>query len=151
MYQGLNQAQRRMTTFQRNVNSIMGKVASIFATVKIGETIKNSVQDAMSVETSIENLNRTLQSSSQAFQQWANSQSQAYGMSTQEAYKYGATFSNLISSFQSDSSQIANSTEDLMKATAIVASKTGRTFEDASERIRSGLLGSTEAIILSVA
>lgn len=129
----------------------MGKVASIFATVKIGETIKNSVQDAMSVETSIENLNRTLQDSSQAFQQWANSQAQAYGMSSQEAYKYGSTYSNLISSFQSDTNQLAGSTQELMKVTAIVSSKTGRSFEETAERIRSGLLGSTEAIILSVA
>lgn len=151
MYQGLNQAQRRMTTFQRSVNSIMNKIAATFGTIKIGETIKNGVQDAMSVETSIDNLNRTMQESSKMFQQWADTQSQAYGMSKQEAYKYGATFSNLISSFQSDTGQITNSTQELMKATAIVASKTGRTFEDTSERIRSGLLGSTEAIILSVA
>lgn len=146
MYQGLNQAQRRLTTFQRGIDSVMGKIASALASIKIGETIKNGVQDAMSVETSIENLNRTLQENSNIFQNWANTQAQAYGMSTQEAYKYGSTFSNLISSFQSDTSQITNSTQELMKATAIVASNTGRTFEDTSERIRSGLLGSTEAI-----
>lgn len=146
MNSGLNNAQQRLTRFQRNVNSIMSKVAAVFATIKIGELVKNGVQDAMSVETSIENLNRTLQDSSKNFQNWANSQAQSYGMSTQEAYKYGSTFSNLISSFQSDSTKIANSTQELMKATAIVASKTGRTFEDASERIRSGMLGSTEAI-----
>ncbi|RJE88629.1 hypothetical protein D3P07_11590 [Paenibacillus sp. 1011MAR3C5] len=39
-----------------------------------------------------------------------------------------------------------NRTQDLLKASAVVASSTGRTMEDVMERIRSGLLGNTEAI-----
>lgn len=146
MQTGLNKAQKSLSNFQRNVSSIMGKVAAIFATIKIGELIKDSVQDAMSVETSIENINRTMQGSAKAFGDWVKSQSQAYGMSIQEGYKYGSTYSNLISSFQSNTKEIANSTQELMKATSIIASKTGRSFEDTAERIRSGMLGSTEAI-----
>ncbi|MDU2491700.1 MAG: hypothetical protein E7D27_14125 [Clostridium celatum] len=146
MQTGLNKAQKSLSNFQRNVSSIMGKVAAIFATIKIGEVIKDSVKDAMSVETSIENINRTMQGSAKAFGEWVKSQSQAYGMSIQEGYKYGSTYSNLISSFQSNTKEIANSTQELMKATSIIASKTGRTFEDTAERIRSGMLGSTEAI-----
>lgn len=146
MQTGLNKAQKSLSNFQRNVSSIMGKVAAIFATIKIGELIKDGVQDAMSVETSIENINRTMQGSAKAFGDWVKSQSQAYGMSIQEGYKYGSTYSNLISSFQSNTKEIANSTQELMKATSIIASKTGRTFEDTAERIRSGMLGSTEAI-----
>lgn len=146
MQTGLNKAQKSLSNFQRNVSSIMGKVAAIFATIKIGELIKDSVEDAMSVETSIENINRTMQSSAKAFGDWVKSQSQAYGMSIQEGYKYGSTYSNLISSFQSNTKEIANSTQELMKATSIIASKTGRTFKDTAERIRSGMLGSTEAI-----
>ncbi|MDU6296812.1 hypothetical protein [Clostridium celatum] len=146
MQTGLNKAQKSLSNFQRNVSSIMGKVATIFATIKIGELIKDGVKDAMSVETSIENINRTMQDSAKAFGEWVKSQSQAYGMSIQEGYKYGSTYSNLISSFQSNTKEIANSTQELMKATSIIASKTGRTFEDTAERIRSGMLGSTEAI-----
>lgn len=146
MQTGLNKAQKSLSNFQRNVSNIMGKVAAIFATIKIGELIKDGVEDAMSVESSIENINRTMQGSAKAFGDWVKSQSQAYGMSIQEGYKYGSTYSNLISSFQSNTKEIANSTQELMKATSIIASKTGRTFEDTAERIRSGMLGSTEAI-----
>ena len=146
MQSGLNKAQRSLSNFQRNVSSIMGKVATVLAAVKIGEVIKDGVKDAMSVETSIENINRTMQGSAKVFGDWVKSQSQAYGMSVQEGYKYGSTYSNLISSFQSNTKEIANSTHELMKATSIIASKTGRTFEDTAERIRSGMLGSTEAI-----
>lgn len=146
MQSGLNKAQKSLSNFQRNVSSIMGKVATVLAAVKIGEVIKDSVKDAMSVETSIENINRTMQGSAKAFGDWVKSQSQAYGMSIKEGYKYGSTYSNLISSFQSNTKEIANSTQELMKATSIISSKTGRTFEDTAERIRSGMLGSTEAI-----
>lgn len=146
MQKGLNKAQKSLNNFQSNVKSIMGKVATAFAAIKLGELIKDSVKDAMSVETSIENINRTMQGSAKAFGEWVKSQSKAYGMSIKEGYKYGSTYSNLISSFQSDSQKIADSTQELMKATAIISSKTGRTFEDTAERIRSGMLGSTEAI-----
>lgn len=146
MQAGLNKAQKSLNAFQRNVNSIMGKVATILGAVKIGSIIKDGVKDAMGVETSIENINRTMQSSAKAFGDWIKTQSQAYGMSIQEGYKYGSTYSNLISSFESNTKKIANNTQELMKATSIIASKTGRTFEDTAERIRSGMLGSTEAI-----
>ena len=146
MQKGLNKAQKSLSNFQSNVKSVMGKVAAVFATIKIGGLIKDSVKDAMSVESSIENINRTMQNSAKYFGDWVKSQSQAYGMSIQEGYKYGSTYSNLISSFQGNTKEIANSTQELMQATAIIASKTGRTFEDTAERIRSGMLGSTEAI-----
>ncbi|MCR1822004.1 hypothetical protein [Terrisporobacter muris] len=146
MHNGLNNAQKKLSNFQRNVNGIMRKVATVFATIKVGELIKNSVQDAMSVETSIENINRTMQNSSKVFEDWIKSQSQAYGMSIQEGYKYGSTYSNLISSFENNTKEVSDNTQELLKATSIIASKTGRTFEDTAERIRSGMLGSTEAI-----
>lgn len=146
MQSGLNKAQKSLSNFQRNVSSIMGKVATVLAAVKIGEVIKDSVKDAMSVETSIENINRTMQGSAKVFGDWVKSQSQAYGMSIKEGYKYGSTYSNLISSFENNTKKISDSTQELMKATSIIASKTGRTFEDTAERIRSGMLGSTEAI-----
>lgn len=146
MQKGLNKAQKSLSNFQSNVKSIMGKVATVFAAIKVGGLIKNSVKDAMSVESSIENINRTMQNSAKSFGEWVKSQSKAYGMSIQEGYKYGSTYSNLISSFEGNTKKVANSTQELMKATGIISSKTGRTFEDTAERIRSGMLGSTEAI-----
>ena len=146
MQKGLSKAQKSLSNFQSNVKSVMGKVAAVFATIKLGGLIKDSVKAAMSVESSVENINRTMQNSAKAFREWVKSQSKAYGMSIQEGYKYGSTYSNLISSFEGNTKNIANSTQELMKATGIIASKTGRTFEDTAERIRSGMLGSTEAI-----
>lgn len=142
----LNKAQKNISGFQKNVSGIMSKIKFALGAIGIGALVKESTQAAMSVESSIDNINRTMQNYAKTFGDWVKTQSQSYGMSIQEGYKYGSTYSNLISSFQSSTKGIADSTQELMKATGIIASKTGRTFEDTAERIRSGMLGSTEAI-----
>lgn len=142
----LNKAQKNINSFQKNVNGIMSKIKFTLGAIGIGALVKESTKAAMSVESSVDNINRTMQNYAKSFGEWVKTQSQSYGMSIQEGYKYGSTYSNLISSFQGDTKVITNSTQELMKATGIIASKTGRTFEDTAERIRSGMLGSTEAI-----
>ena len=106
---------------------------------------------AMTVESSVDNIRRNMREASKTFENFAQTQSKSLGMARKEAYSYGSTFSNLLGSFISDSGRIASETQDIMKAAAVIASKTGRTYEDVAGRIRSGMLGSTEAIILSVA
>ena len=147
----LDKAQKNISSFQSGVSSAMGKVKLALATIGMGAIVKESTQTAMSVESSLNNINRNMQNSAKVFGDWVKSQSQGFGISTQEAYQYGSTFSNLISSFAKSTADVQGNTQDLMKATAIIASSTGRTFEDTAERIRSGMVGSTEAIILSVA
>lgn len=142
----LNKAQKNINNFQKNVNGIMSKIKFTLGAIGIGALIKESTTAAMSVESSIDNINRTMQNYAKTFGDWVQSQSQSYGMSIQEAYKYGSTYSNLLSSFKSNTKELADDTQELMKTTAIITSKTGRTFEDTAERIRSGMLGSTEAI-----
>lgn len=142
----LNKAQKNISGFQKNVNGIMSKIKFTLGAIGIGALVKESTKAAMSVESSVDNINRTMQNYAKSFGEWVKTQSKSYGMSIQEGYKYGSTYSNLISSFQGDTKAITDSTQELMKATGIIASKTGRTFEDTAERIRSGMLGSTEAI-----
>ena len=142
----LVKTQNNINSFQKNINNTMSKIKFVLGTIGIGALVKESTKAAMSVESSMDNINRTMKSNAKSFGDWVNTQSQGYGMSIQEAYKYGSTYSNLISSFEKTSSGVTNNTEELMKATSIIASKTGRTFEDTAERIRSGMLGSTEAI-----
>lgn len=142
----LSKTQKSINGFQKNVNGIMSKIKFALGSIAIGALIKESTTAAMSVESSIENINRTIQNYAKTFGDWVKTQSQGYGISIQEAYKYGSTYSNLLSSFKTSTKEVAGDTQELMKATAIIASKTGRTYEDTAERIRSGMLGSTEAI-----
>jgi hypothetical protein len=147
----MDKTQRALSNFQSSVGSTMKKIGTILGTLAIGKLIKDSTELAMGVESAVNQINRTMGSSAGSFAKWAETQAKSYGMAKSEAYKYGAVYSNLISGFAKDTAETTKYTEDLLKASAVVASATGRTMEDTMGRIRSGMLGSTEAIILSVA
>lgn len=146
LYKELGKAQKSMTGFKNGISKTMRAIGSVLGTLAVGKLVKDSTQAAMSVESAVDNINRNMQSSSKAYQDWVNTQSQAMGIAKEDAYSYGSTFSNLLGSFTSNAAETAEQTTELMNATAIIASKTGRTFEDTASRIRSGMLGSTEAI-----
>ena len=128
--------------------SITKSVVGLFALSKVGKYIQNSVQSAMQVEASLQQVARTMGKSTQSFLNWAETNALSFNMAQSDALKFGATYSNLVSSFLTDTNQITGATTELLKASSIIASATGRTMDDVMERIRSGLLGNTEAIIL---
>ncbi len=128
------------------ISSITKSVVGLFALSKVGKYIQNSVQSAMEVEASLQQVARTMGESTQSFLKWAETSALSFNMAQSDALKFGATYSNLVSSFLSDTNQITGDTTELLKASSIIASGTGRTMEDVMERIRSGLLGNTEAI-----
>ena len=67
-------------------------------------------------------------------------------MGVGEATKYGAVYSNLFSGFIKDSNKLSAYTAKMLQTSAVVAEGSGRSITDVMERIRSGLLGNTEAI-----
>lgn len=138
--------QKTLNDFQSNVSKAMKGIGLVLGSLAIGKLVKDSTEMAMSVESSINQINRTMGSSAAGFAKWANEQAKGYGMAKSEAFKYGAVYSNLIGGFTKDTAETTRYTEDLLKASAVVASSTGRTMEDTMDRIRSGLLGNTEAI-----
>lgn len=128
------------------ISSITKSVAGLYALGKVGQYIKNSVQSAMQVEASLQQVARTMGESTQSFLRWAETSALSFNMAQSDVLKFGATYSNLVSSFLSDTNQITGATTELLKASSVIASATGRTMDDVMERIRSGLLGNTEAI-----
>lgn len=146
MKKEMSKAQNTLSDFQKNTGKIMKGIGVILGGISVGKLIKDSTAMAMGVESAIGNINRNMGSNAKTFQSWANTQAKAYGIAKSDAYKYGSTFSNLLASFTKGTGETASQTQELMKAAAIIASKTGRSYEDTAERIRSGMLGSTEAI-----
>jgi len=160
----LNQTQTKLKTFETSINKSMAKTqASIknfqapinkfltafgvtLSSVAIAKIIKSSTQMAMTVESSMDNIHRNMGEAAESYNTFVKTQSKALGMARKDAYAYGSTFSNLLGSFMTDTQQVESETENLMKAAAVISSKTGRTYEDVANRIRSGMLGSTEAI-----
>ena len=113
------------------------------ALAKLGQY---STKMALDVSAAMNQVKRTMGESTQSFLKWADSNALAFNLSRGEAIKYGAVFSNLFSNFIKDQDQLAAYTAEMLKTSAVVASATGRNIEDVMNRIRSGMLGSTEAI-----
>lgn len=146
MRKSMQKAQQDIQSFKKGVSTAMKAIAATMAAVGGVAVFAKATRSAMDFEASIMQINRMMGNNAKAFDDWAKANAAALGMSRVEATKYGATFGNLISSFEKDTVQLSKHTQDLLKASAVISSATGRTIEDTMERIRSGMLGSTEAI-----
>jgi hypothetical protein len=91
-------------------------------------------------------VNRIFKENAGSMDEWAKNNASNFNMSRNEAIKYSSIYGNLISNITEETAENATLTQELLKKSAIVASATGRTMEDVMDRIRSGLLGNTEAI-----
>ncbi len=69
----------------------------------------------------------------------------ALGMSKTTAYEAATSYGNLFATF-TDAAKNAELTNQMLRATAVIASQTGRTYDEVFEKIRSGLYGNTRAI-----
>lgn len=142
----LNQTQVKISAFQGAVSKSMKLISVALSIIAVGKIAKEYTQAAMAVESAMDNIQRNMGASASAFTKFVDTQSKSLAMAKKDAYTYGSVFSNLLASFVGGTEQVANETQKLMQAAAVIASKTGRTYEDVANRIRSGLLGSTEAI-----
>lgn len=127
------------------------KKAAVFTAIAIAakrtaSALKELTTKAIGVDSQADNLTRTMSTGKSAFLAWAKTGAAAFGISESAAIKYGNTYSNLISGFISDTQKSTEYTKQLIETSAVIASRTGRTVDDVNDRIRSGLLGSTEAI-----
>lgn len=103
-------------------------------------------KSAMEQESAMQQVEKIYGESSNVIKDFANNTALSYNMSSKSAYKYSQIFGNLIQSITNDQTKNAQYTQELLKASSVIASATGRTMEDVMDRIRSGLLGNTEAI-----
>ena len=130
--------------------SVFGKLAKFAGFAYLGKKMLDvgmySTQMALEVAASINQIKRQMGESSQTFLKWVNDNANAMNMGVGEATKYGAVYSNLFSGFIKDSNKLSAYTAKMLQTSAVVAEGSGRSITDVMERIRSGLLGNTEAI-----
>lgn len=146
LQQKMQAAQKNIEKFKQSIGKSLNGVNVALAGIGVGLTVGAAIQDAVKVEGAIQSLSITLANNADDFVNWAKSSAAAFGMSKTEALDFGRTYANLISGFSDNSAQALVRTQDLLKASAVVASLTGRSMTDVMDRIRSGMLGNTEAI-----
>ena len=143
-------AQKEVTQKVNGLNNTFSKLGNVIkiaaitgALYKVGQY---GTQMALEVSAAMNQIRRTMGESSQSFLKWANNGAIAYNIAKGDAIKYGAVYSNLFSNFIKDNQQLTGYTVKMLETSSIIASATGRTMDDVMNRIRSGMLGSTEAI-----
>jgi len=118
----------------------IGGLVAVLAVLTAG--IYAASQRAVKFEADLGRLNMQLKGGARDFMDWA----QSLGFARETAASMGATYATLLSSFIEGQEDLNNATKLLVQTTRVVASATGRSIEDVMERMRSGLLGNTEAI-----
>ena len=133
-----------------SIGSAFGKLAKFAGFAILGKKLLDvgmySTQTALEVAASMNQIKRQMGESSQSFLKWVNDNANAMNMGVGEATNYGAVYSNLFSGFIKDTNKLSAYTAKMLQTSAVVAEGSGHTITDVMERIRSGLLGNTEAI-----
>lgn len=133
-----------------SIGSAFGKLAKFAGFAILGKKLLDvgmySAQTALEVSASMNQIKRQMGESSQSFLKWVNDNANAMNMGVGEATNYGAVYSNLFSGFIKDTNKLSSYTAKMLQTSAVVAEGSGRSITDVMERIRSGLLGNTEAI-----
>lgn len=122
-----------------------GIIAATFSITAIINFSKQAGEFATQTEASVQRLIDIYGKASIAVGDFIDANSRGLGLSKAVATSTVATYGNLLSVW-ADQKTNADLSISLLNQTAVVASRTGRTVEDVAERIRSGLLGNTEAI-----
>ncbi len=136
----------KLSTMKTFAAGMFVGIATSAAAALIGFGENNMVKVAMSYEASLNRINFLFGENAQAMKQWVRENAQSLGFSQQELSKYVATFATLMSSLTANSSQTADASKTLAMMASNIAMQTGRSIDDVMERLRSGLLGETDAI-----
>ena len=131
-----------VTSALSKIGGLLGVTFGIYGFVNFS---KQASEFATQTEASVQRLIDIYGSASKSVGDFIDQNARALGMSRAAAAEFSAVYGNLFSVW-ADQETNAELTNQYLNTTAVVASKTGRTMQDVQERIRSGLLGNTEAV-----
>lgn len=127
------------------LKSLLGYFIGIQTVMSAINFSKEASNLAIEQEASVQRLIDIYGVASEEVGNFIDLNARALGMSKASAVGFSAVYGNLFSVW-ADQATNAELTNQYLNMTAVIASKTGRTVEDVQERVRSGLLGNTEAI-----
>lgn len=133
------------TKLTASLKGLAGQILAFFSIRALLQFSNEASKMASTTEASVQRLIDIYGKASIAVGDFIDANSRGLGLSKAVAASTVATYGNLLSVW-ADQKTNADLSISLLNQTAVVASRTGRTVEDVAERIRSGLLGNTEAI-----
>ena len=142
---GMRNIQNNTSSLTSGFKKLATAVGVAFSITKIVQFSKAASDLAIQTEASIQRIIDIYGTASKEVSNFIEQNALALGISKSSANSFAAVYGNLFSVW-ADQATNARLTTHYLNMTAVVASKTGRTMEDVQERIRSGLLGNTEAV-----
>ena len=125
---------------------LLGKLGMFFGIYQILSWFKEGTKDAMQYEASIMQLQRRLGDASKTLVDFANNNATAFGISKKQVAEYGNIYSVFVSEFAKSAEENAQITQKLLESAGTIASATGYDLEYVLQGLRSGIMGSTQAI-----
>lgn len=150
--EAINKSKKATDTWKsatNNITSALGKMATALGIAfGIRELLRFSNEAsklAAQTESYILRIGQIYGEAGKQVSDFIDANSQALGMSKTAAYEAASSYGNLFSSF-ADGAENAKLTNNMLQTTAVIASKTGRTFDEVFTKIQSGIFGNTRAI-----
>lgn len=148
----LKNGSKGLGNFKKSVNEVSTALKQMATTLGVAFGVREVLRFsneasklASQTEASVKRLGTLYGEYGQEVYDWANENANALGMSKTAAYQAAAAYGNIFTTF-ADGKESADLTKDVLQATAVIASQTGRTYEETFEKIQSGLYGNTRAI-----
>jgi hypothetical protein len=139
MKKAMDKVQQQIKGFKDRVNNSLKGVGATLAAVGAGITLGSGIKDAMKFEALMGTIKQTMGASAKDFEKWQSTVGRSLGFSKLQAAELGNTLSLRLKDVASDQQDLFNKTTQLMKAAAIIRSKTGMEMTEVSDRIRSAM------------
>lgn len=149
-------ASNKVNGLTGSFKGLLGKLSMYFGIYEIFNLFKTGTQDAMSYEAAIINLQLTYGKASQGLIDFANNHAIAFGLSKRQVAEYGNVYSAIMrdvnramnpgASADAIAKQTMDMSQGILESAGIISSALGYDMEYVLEGLRSGLLGSSEAV-----
>lgn len=136
---------------------LLSKLSMYFGIYELFGLMKQGTEDAIKYESQILNIQRIFGEASKSLTDFANKNAVSWGLSKQQVAEYGNIFGVIVKNINvgmaeagASSDAIAkstmNTTQELLKSAGMISSALGYDVETVLEGLRSGILGSSEAV-----
>ncbi|MDD9266049.1 hypothetical protein ACFPES_03285 [Paenibacillus sp. GCM10023248] len=130
---------KELTKAQTDLKNFGGKIAGILGSIGVGLALSDAVDDAIKFEALMGTISNTLGKSMGDFVKWQNTVGDAMGFSKLSVAEMGNNYSLRLKSIAKDEQDLLKKTTDLIKAAAIIRSRTGMDQVEISDRMRSAM------------
>lgn len=148
----LDKSKKSANTFNKAVGNLknsfisLAKYAALAFGIREFARFSNEASEVASKqESNLLRLSQIYGKAGESVYDFVEANAASIGMSKAAAYEAASSYGNLFSAF-ADGAENAKLTNAMLNQTAVIATNTGRTFDEVFEKIQSGLFGNTRAI-----